>query len=172
MGMGYRILGVLCGLLAMVGCTQQPQQVRRLSEKQEPDTALLAQLDFNQQMANAADKACKTWVENDSATYTLDEFGFWYSKTITLNTDSLKQGEQVLIHLQMAELNGQALADVEETFTVGAGDLPLAVNRCIKQMGRGEEMRIIAPWYAAYGVEGTKLIKPYTNLIITLTISK
>lgn len=170
--MGHRVLIVGIGLLAMVGCTQQPQQVRRLSEKQEPDTALLAQLDFNQQMANAADKACKSWVENDAATYALDEFGFWYSKTITLNTDSLKQGEQVLIRLQMAELNGQALADVEDIFTVGAGDLPLAVNRCLKQMGRGEEMRIIAPWYAAYGVEGTTAIKPYTNLVITLTISK
>ena len=168
--MGYRILGIWCGLLAMVGCTQQPQQVRRLSEKQAPDSALLAQIEFNQHMSRAADNACREWVRQDSSTYALDDFGFWYTKTVNLDADSLQQGEQVLIHLTVAELNGQQLADVKDIFAVGTSDLPLSVNLCLKQMSRGEQMRIIAPWYAAYGTEGTQLIKPYTNLIITLTI--
>lgn len=157
-------------LWSIIGCTQQPQQVRRLSEKQAPDSALLAQMEFNQQMCTAADKACREWIRQDSNTYALDEFGFWYTKTINLYTDSLQQGEQILIHLEVAELNGQQLADIEEVFTIGSGDLPLSVNRCLKQMSKGEQMRIIAPWYTAYGTEGTKLIKPYTNLILTLTI--
>ena len=54
-----RRLGIGLWLLAMVGCTQQPQQVRRLSEKQAPDSALLAQIEFNQHMSRAADNACR-----------------------------------------------------------------------------------------------------------------
>lgn len=165
-----RRLGIGLWLLAMVGCTQQPQQVRRLSEKQAPDSALLAQIEFNQHMSRAADNACREWVRQDSSAYALDDFGFWYTKTVNLDADSLQQGEQVLIHLTVAELNGQQLADVKDIFAVGTNDLPLSVNRCLKQMSRGEQMRIIAPWYAACGTEGTQLIKPYTNLIITLTI--
>ena len=156
----------------MVGCTQQPQQVRRLSEKQEVDSALMAQMAFNMQMASAADQACSEWVENDSADYVLDEFGFWYTKTIKQNADSLQAGETVRIHLQIEELNKQRVADIEDLFTVGSGDLPVAINRSLKQMSRGEQMRIVAPWYTAYGTEGTNLIKPYTNLIITLTCNE
>lgn len=166
----YRLLAVSFGLLVLVGCTQQPQPVRRLSEKQEIDSTLMVQLAFNMQMASAADKACSDWVKSDSATYALDDFGFWYTKTVNLYADSLQTGEQVLLHLQMAELAGILLADVTKVFTVGSGDLPVAINRSLKQMGQGEQMRIVAPWYTAYGTEGTHLIKPYTNLIITLSI--
>ena len=46
----------------------------------------------------------------------------------------------------------------------------MAINRSLKQMSRGEQMRIVAPWHTAYGTEGTSIIKPYTNLIITLSV--
>ena len=172
LGIGYRLLVMGYGLLVMVGCTQQPQPVRRMSEKQEVDSALMAQMAFNMQMASAADQACSRWVKNDSVAYVMDEFGFWYTKTVKLYAETLQAGEQVLLHLQMAELAGSLLADVAEEFTVGSGDLPVAINRSLKQMSRGEQMRIVAPWYTAYGTEGTTLIKPYTNLVITLTIKE
>ena len=56
-----------------------------------------------------------------------------------------------------------------QLFTIGSGDLPTAINRSLTQMCMGEQMTIIAPWYTAYGIEGTSLIKPYTNLRIILT---
>ncbi len=167
---GLRLLTIV---VLTAGCTQQPQQVRRLHEQQEPDSAVMAQMDFNMQMANAADKLCSEWVKKDSATYVLDEFGFWYHKTIKQQTDSsLQQGENIVLHMLLAELNGQLLADVKDEFVVGGGNLPVSINRCLKLMSRGEEMQIVAPWYAAYGIEGTTLIKPYTNLIITLKIEE
>lgn len=169
--LAIRLLVIGYWLLWMVGCTQQPQPVRRLSEKQEPDSALMAQMAFNMQMASAADKACREWVNNDSAAYVLDDFGFWYAKIIRQHADSLQTGEHILLHMQMSELDGSLVADVEEPVVVGSGELPMAINRSIKQMSRGEQMRIIAPWYTAYGTEGTRIIKPYTNLVITLTIN-
>jgi hypothetical protein len=155
----------------MMGCTQQPQEVRRLHEQQELDSATIEQLEFNMHMASAADKECSAIVTRDSLTYAMDDFGFWYCKTINLYADSLQQGEQVAVHIQMIETNGKMIADIKDNFTIGSGDLPLVFNRCLKQMSRGEQMRIIAPWYTAYGAEGTTRIKPYTNLIITLSIN-
>lgn len=163
---GYRLL--LIGLLLM-GCAQQPQKVRHLNQEQTPDSALLAQMEFNMQMADAADRACREWVKNDSIQYTIDNFGFWYAKTVNLYADTLQKGEKVLTHIYICELNGALLADITDYFSIGSGDLPIAINRCLKQMSRGEEMRIVAPWYTAYGTEGTSLIKPYSNLIIKLT---
>lgn len=171
LSIGYRIL--IISLLAISGiasCTPQPQKVRRLSDKQEPDSALIRLMTFNMQMASAADKVCREWVENDSATYILDDFGFWYSKTTQMHSDSLQPGEQVSLHIQLKELNGSLLGDLKEIFTIGSGDLPIAINRSLKQMSRGEQMRIVAPWHTAYGTEGTSIIKPYTNLIITLSV--
>jgi hypothetical protein len=172
MGMGYRILGIWCGLLAMVGCTQQPQQVRHLHDKTTPDSAVMAQIEFNMQMANAADKACSKKVAQDSLTYVMDEFGFWYTKTKKQSSEPLKSGEEVLLDLIMWELNDTLVADVQNYFIIGGGDLPIAITRSLKQMCRGEEMRIIAPWYTLYGIEGTSLIKPYTNLVITLKVNE
>jgi hypothetical protein len=126
---------------------------------------------FNMHMSSDADKACREWVQQDSLKYTLDDFGFWYTKTTKNYADTLQQGEMATVRLQIAELNGKLLADVTEAFAVGAGELPTAINRSMKMMGKGEQMRIVAPWYTAYGTEGTNIIKPYTNIVITLTIS-
>lgn len=170
LGVGYRLLVMGYGLLVLVGCTQQPQKVHRLNEKQEPDSALIAQLTFNTRMADAADKACKDWVQNESISYAMDDFGFWYAKTIKLDSDTPQKGDKILTHIQIRELNGELLADIKDYFSVGSGDLPIAINRSLKQMCQGEQMQIVAPWYTAYGAEGTSIIKPYSNLIITLTI--
>lgn len=162
---GYTLLAV--GMMA--SCTQQPQHVRRLSEQQTPDSAMMAQMEFNMQMASAADKRCSEWVKKDSAIYVLDDFGFWYSKIVNTYKEPIKAGDNTLIHIQLQDLSGTMIADIKDYFSIGSSDLPVAINRSLKMMANGEKMRIVAPWYTAYGAEGTTMIKPYSNLIITLT---
>lgn len=166
-----KLQGVVCLLLILLwaGCAKQPQPVRHLHDKQEPDSAMMAQMRFNMHMADAADRACQQAVGADSLRYTLDDFGFWYAKTLRTTGDTLRTGQQLTIHLVMSELSGKTIADVQDLFTIGSGDLPTAINRSLTQMCMGEQMTIIAPWYTAYGIEGTALIKPYTNLRIILT---
>lgn len=168
-----RVSGVLCvlvGLLCLSACDRTPQKVRRLHEKAEPDSTMLAQMRFNMQMADAADKECLKAIEQDSLRYALDEFGFWYAKTLRTSADTIRTGQTVTLHLVMSELNGNAIADVEDVFAVGSSELPTAISRCLPQMCRGEQVSVIAPWYTAYGIEGTSLVKPYTNLRIQLTV--
>ena len=171
---GNSVLVVLLAVLAkaLVACQPTPQRVKHLSASQEVDSTLLAQMQFNMRMSDAADKACQMVIENDSLRYAQDDYGFWYAKIVARDGELLQQGQEVNLHIQLSELDGTLLADTKSCFTVGAGDLPLAITRALKIMNKGEQMRIIAPWYTAYGVEGTKLIEPYTNLLIILTIEE
>ena len=167
-----RVIVILTAAALMIGCQTEPQKVRRMSEKNTPDSAMMAQLEFNMQMASAADNACITLVQADSLQYAADDFGFWYTKTIITDLDSIHKGDTVELHIQISEIGGKMISDIKNQFIVRSGDLPLAIVRSLKTMRRGEQMRIISPWYTAYGVEGTSIIKPYSNLLITLQIER
>lgn len=158
--------------IAFAACQPTPQRVKHLHQEQPADSALLAQMLFNTRMASEADKACLAIVKEDTLQYTLDDFGFWYTKTIKAPTDTLQKGQEVNAHICISEINGELTLDTKIPIVVGAGDLPTAINRALKLMCVGEQMRIISPWYAAYGIEGTNSIKPYSNLIILLTIEQ
>ena len=148
----------------LVACQPTPQRARHLGEEQEVDSALLARLQFNIRLSDAADKACSMMVEADTLRYELDDFGFWYAKTISHEGEDLVAGQEVMLHLQISELDGTLITDTKGSFVIGAGDLPLVVIRSLRMMVQGEQMKVIAPWYTAYGVEGTAIIKPYHRI--------
>ena len=167
-------LGTMLLLLAgLLGCNKSPQPVKFLGEDKEPDSLILAQMKFNQQMVNAASVQCLAYVQEDGGKqYAQDEAGFWYTKVVKTDLDSLRKGEQVDMHIQIYELNDSLVADVKENFQIGQAGLPMAILRSLNMMRLGEQMQIITPWHAAYGVEGTALIKPYSNLKIVVSVSE
>ena len=156
--------GLLLTTVLLVGCQKQPQKVRILNENPVLDSTMMAQLQVNIHLADVADRECKAFVEADSITYAMDDFGFWYSHTIRTQSDSLMRGQLVALHMQVYLLTDSLIADICEEVTIGSNELPLAISRGLLSMRAGEQMHIIAPWYTAYGVEGTKLIPPYTNV--------
>ena len=167
-------LGTMLLLLAgLLGCNKSPQPVKFLGEDKEPDSLILAQMKFNQRMVNAAAVQCLAYVQEDSGKqYAQDEAGFWYTKVVKTYLDSLCKGELVDMHIQIYELNDSLVADVKENFQIGQAGLPMAILRSLRMMRHGEQMQIITPWHAAYGVEGTALIKPYSNLKIVVSVSE
>ena len=167
-------LGALLLLLSgLIGCNNSPHPVKFLGKDKEPDSLILAQMKFNQRMVNAAAVQCLAYVQEDSGKqYAQDEAGFWYTKVVKTDLDSLCKGEQVDMHIQIYELNDSLVADVKENFQIGQAGLPMAIVRSLKMMRHGEQMQIVTPWHAAYGVEGTALIKPYSNLKIVVSVSE
>lgn len=163
------LLSVVC---ILISCGQKPQAVRHLSDKNDVDSVTMAQLHLNMRLADAADRACEAFVQADSNRYAMDDFGFWYSKTVKGSADTVQKGQEVMLHLQVSEVEGETLIDTKKLFTVGSGDLPVSMNRALSMMCVGDEMRIVAPWYTAYGVEGTNIIKPYSNLFIIINIEQ
>lgn len=156
----------------LVACQKQPQKVRHLNEK-KTDSTMLAQMQLNIHLADAADKVCREFVQNDSTIYAMDDFGFWYAKTISsTSSDSIQQGQEIPLHIQISEIRGTLISDIKYQYIMGSCELPTAITRSLKMMCIGDQMHIVAPWYTAYGVEGTKIIKPYSNLFIIITIEQ
>ena len=155
-----------------VACQPQPQQARHLSKAGELDSVMMEQLQLNTHLADAADNDCALYVQNDSVEYAMDDMGFWYAKTIAANADTVQRGQELSLHIQVSELRGTLISDVKHHHVVGNGEFPTAIARSLNMMGIGDQMRIIAPWYTAYGVEGTNIIKPYSNLLIIITIEE
>ena len=167
---GIWVIGLL---LLLVGCNKTPQPVRHLGNETQPDSLLMAQLYFNQRMINEADKQCLEYIKHDTLhTYAQDEFGFWYTILQHTNLDSLQKGQHLDMHIQIFELNDSLIADIKENLQIGGGELPMAINRALNQLRQGEQVQIIAPWYTAYGVEGTAIIKPYSNLRIVVKVGE
>jgi hypothetical protein len=165
-GVVAMLVVALVGLLS--ACNVEPQRVKRLGEE-NIDSLEMAQMLFNKEMTAAADQECLRYVEKDSLKYALDDFGLWYAKTIKTEGEELSVGQTIAIQMSVYELNDSLVADVKEQMEVGNGDLPLAVYRSLQLMRAGEQMVVVAPWYTAYGVEGTSLIKPYSNLKFVIT---
>lgn len=137
------------------------------------DSAMLAQMHKNIRLADLADQACAAKVKEADRRYVMDILGFWYSKTMHEEFgDSLLTGQEVEIHIQMKTLGGEMLLDSKHPVIVGAGEQIMAVEQVLHMMRKGEEMHIVAPWYLAYGKKGTKIIEPYSNLEIILTVEK
>lgn len=157
---------LLMGLIMVCfcACKPTPQQVHHLSQDREADTTLIAQMQWNMHMSSIADQQCAEYMQQDTIPYAMDDFGFWYSHTIRTQSDSLMRGQLVALHMQVYLLTDSLIADICEEVTIGSNELPLAISRGLLSMRAGEQMHIIAPWYTAYGVEGTKLIPPYTNV--------
>lgn len=156
----------------MVACKPAPQKVRHLGEEEPVDSALIKQLEFNKYMVMAADEQCIQYVKSTNLPFTQDDFGFWYYKSIKTQADTLKKGQQVCLHIQVYELNDTLLADVKEVFSIGSGRLPSALNHTLLITCMGEEVQVVAPWYTAYGVEGTSLIRPYSNVRIVMKVDE
>jgi hypothetical protein len=164
------VSGCLLLMMLVTGCNKSPQPVRRLGDE-KPDSLLMAQLYFNQRMISEADKQCLEYIKWDTLhTYVQDDFGFWYTILQRTAQEPLQKGQYADMHIQLYELNDSLVADIQESLQVGSGELPVAINRTLNNIRQGEQVQIITPWYAAYGVEGTSLIKPYSNLKIVVKV--
>lgn len=174
-----QIVHLLWVVLILGSCNPAPQRARRLHDNETTDSTLLRQMQLNIHMADIADRECLRAIKQDSLHhYTLDDYGFWFTRTRNAHGDSIHTGDNVSLQLRIYDLRGaqpdstRLIADVHDHFTVGADNLPAAISRTLLQARQGEEYQLIAPWYTAYGVEGTTLIPPYTNLRIFLNIQQ
>ena len=166
------VSGCLLLMMLVTGCNKSPQPVRRLGDE-KPDSLLMAQLYFNQRMISEADKQCLEYIKWDTLhSYVQDDFGFWYTILQRTAQEPLQKGQYADMHIQLYELNDSLVADIQESLQVGSGELPVAINRTLNNIRQGEQVQIITPWYAAYGVEGTSLIKPYSNLKIVVGLGE
>jgi len=167
---------ILVGVIVMVltACGPQAPQIPSQRKGQTPplDTAQLALMELNQQLSETADKQLSDIVRTKDEPYAMYEGNTW--ATIIdkgdMDAPTPKFGEEWTIHLIVYNLDEQLLMDSERTYSIGKRELPYAVDRNILEWHKGARIRMYAPWYSAYGMQGTEHIPPYENVIIDLEL--
>ena len=166
---------VVCVVLAMMlGCVRQgPQRPsQRKGETPPVDSAALALLELNKQLAQAADQQLVQWVQASGEPYALYEANtwMWIIERGDTHAAAPKQGESWTVHMRTYDLNGQLFCDSEGTYVIGKQELPAAVDSNIGELYPGGKARLLAPWYQAYGLTGTDHIPPYENIMIEIEL--
>lgn len=168
--MGYRLWVIGMLLCLLVGCGKGPQRPsQRKGESVQTDTAQLALMSLNQQLAQSADEQIYRWVQTQTEQYALYEHGTW-GTVLRTGEGNLQPGEECSVHMRVYSLTGKLYCDIEQTAHVGKYELPNTIDANITEWTHGASLKLAAPWYAAYGIQGTAQIPPYENVIIELDI--
>lgn len=166
---------VVSGLMVcLMACgPQAPQRPsQRKGEAPQPDSAALALLEMNKQLAEAADRQLAQLAQTQGEPYALYEADTWIAILDHGDTDAEhpKFGQEQTVHMRTYDLSGHLLLDSEGTYRIGAHELPQAVDANICELYPHAKARLLAPWYAAYGLQGTDYIPPYENVMIELEL--
>ena len=171
--MGDR-LWVIGLVVLLVSCTGQgPQRPsQRKSAVQQPDTTLVALMELNQRMAQAADEQLLHIVQSQDTAFALYERGTWayILDPGDVTREAITPGAQCTIHMRVYALNGKLYWDTQQTAQAGKYVFIPAIDENITEWHYGARIVLYAPWYAAFGITGKDAIPPYENVRIELVI--
>lgn len=166
------LMALLVGLFA--ACTHQAPQrpSQRKSEVPQADSAQMALMELNQQLALAADQQLAQLVQTQEIPYALYENHVWMAILDRGDEDSPSPApeQEWYVAMQIYDLNGRLYIDSEGMYRIGKHELPQGVDANIGELHRGGKARMYVPWYAAYGISGTAEIPPYENVIIDIEL--
>ena len=164
---------VLVGLL-LAACGKPAPQIpsQRKSSAPTVDSAALALMELNQQLAMTADQQLAQFAQTQEEPYALYEANTWMYISERGDTDSPSPApeEEWTVHMRTYTLAGELLIDTEGSYRIGKCELPQAVDANMSELHHGAKVRLLAPWYSAYGLHGTDAVPPYENVIIELEL--
>lgn len=166
----------LCALM-LTACTERkPQQPSQWRGKEvKVDSAQLALLELNQKMVVTADDLLLQYVQTMTDTYAMYETNAWiyFIDRGDMDTPAPQSGDTWNIHLKVYSLEDQKLLiDCLRQYRIGKNELPKAIDSNISEFRIGTKARMLAPWYSAYGMQGTQQVPPYENVIIEIEIKE
>ena len=169
---GLVVNGLVVALFAACGHQAPQRPSQRMGEGPKPDSALMARMNFNRELASAADEQLIRYVQEQDETYALYDAGTWVLilEPGDPTTPTPQPNDEWTVHMRTLDLKGRLLLDSEGTYRIGKNELPMAVDENIRELHHGAKARLIAPWYAAYGLKGTDHVPPYENVIIEIEL--
>lgn len=167
-------LYILLLSVLLTACSQtSPQRPsRRIGQAPQADSTQLALLELNQQLALVADQQLTQLAQAQEETYALYDANTWmhvYTRGDE-STPSPQANEEWTVHMLVYDLSENLLVDSEASYCIGKQELPRAVEMNMSELHHGAKARLLAPWYAAFGLRGTSQIPPYENVIIEIEI--
>lgn len=166
------VIGIVSLLLASCGepAPQRPSQ--RKSRPPQVDSTAMALLELNQQLAASADKLLTQKIQTLSQSYALYDSSVWMYiiDRGDETTASPVEGEEWTVHMRVYNLDEKLLVDSEASYRLGKYELPQAVDGVMGELHHGAQARLYAPWYTAFGMQGTAQVPPYENVIIDIEL--
>lgn len=165
-------LGVVAFVLAGCGPQAPQRPSQRMGQAPQVDSAQLALLTLNQQLTQTADETLYRLAQAQEEPYALYENGTWAYLIDTGDAakGAPREGEECTVHMRIFSLDGHLYSDIEQTAHAGKYEFPAAVDANIGEWNHGTKAKLLAPWYAAYGIKGTDAIPPYENVIIEIEL--
>ena len=167
------ILFVVAAAFACFGACHRVKPQSPSNRRTEADSAQLAIIMLNRQLAVSADKQLISYVkamaDDDTLPYALHEFGFWFRFLSNDDQPRYQPQEHVTVHTLVYTFDGKQLADLVDDVVVCGQNEMRCLNWVLMLMGGNESIEVLAPWYLAYGQQGNDFAEPYQNLRFVIT---
>ena len=168
----FVLIGWIAALLYSCGGVAPQRPSQRKGQTPQADSAQLALMELNMQLAKAADRTVLEIAQAQEEPYALYEGSAWLH-LISAGDETQAAphyGSICTVHMRIYNLSGQLLEDSEGTYTVGKYELPTCIEQNIREWHPGARVRMYAPWYTAFGAQGTAHVPPYENVMIDLEL--
>lgn len=164
---------VLTGLL-LIGCggkgPQRPSH--RMGEDPMADSIQLELLKMNGRLASEADKELRHIVKESGEDYALNDRGTWvlFIDRGDEGRRKVRRNEECDVHMRVYSLSGELYQDIDMIAKIGQNELPPGIDWNIFEWYHGAKVKLLVPWYSAYGMKGTDVIPAYENVMIELEV--
>lgn len=165
---------VVLAAVILVGCGGRGAQIpsQRKGEAPKEDSAVLAVMNMNMQLAKAADDQIRQMATTQEEAYALYNANCWMHIIDHGNEDLPLIGshDTCALHMRVYTTDGRLLTDEEGNYALGKNELPIGVEWNLSELHPESQARLFVPWYMAYGQQGSEHVPPYENVIIEIEL--
>ena len=156
-------------LICLAACSCKRVKPQSPANQPTVDSIGMSASLINMRLAEAADIQLTEWVKHADTTYTLEDYGYWYCIYRHTDGDSILPQHKVELFYTATSLEGKLLEDCQTTIQVGRRESLWAIDHILPLMREGEAVKLICPYYTAYGKDGNDHVPPLQNCIIDIT---
>lgn len=160
--------------MLLMGCGGKGPQLpsRRMGEEPKIDSVQQELMLMNARLASEADKELRHFVKESGENYALNDRGTWvlFLDYGDEGRKKIRRNEHCDIHMRVYSLSGHLYQDEALVARIGQRELPPGIDWNIFEWYHGARVKLLLPWYSAYGAKGTDVIPPYENVMIELEV--
>ncbi|VBB43386.1 putative Peptidyl-prolyl cis-trans isomerase [uncultured Paludibacter sp.] len=169
--MKSKIFYIASILFLLYSCVK-PSPQSPANKENKVDSTNINLRTMNEMLAQKEDSIIQEIINRQTVSFNKTTSGIWYYKENETTLDSLKNSSSVSFAYECYSLEGDYIKSQKIKTNFGKKEIPAGLEEGLTLMRKGEKMRLIVPWYLAYGMKGKDNIPPYTSLMYEITIDK
>lgn len=169
--MKFNIIYIIAVLPLCISCVKPAPQLPSNKGNELDSTAINLKI-LNEVMIRKEDSLIQDFVNKQKVPFIKNENGVWYHKAIETTNDSLINDTCVQFYYKCYTFSSDFIVSEKISVNIGKKEIPVGLEDGIKMMRKGEKMKLIVPWYLAYGMKGKDNIPPYTSLIYDIRVEQ